>query len=100
MPRVVYIHFLIIIIIIIIIIIHTENDPKCNALGWCCVPLVAESYGAWGKEAMDSFKMLASRLAIISGKPKSVVLSELFSRLNLHLVRANATAILSRWLPS
>ena len=79
---------------------HTENDPKCNALGWCCVPLVTESYGAWGKEAMDSFKMLASRLAIISGKPKSVVLSELYSRLNLHLVRANATAILSRWLPS
>ncbi|KAL5517914.1 hypothetical protein EMCRGX_G003557 [Ephydatia muelleri] len=34
---------------------HTENDPKCNALGWCCVPLVTESYGAWGKEAMDSF---------------------------------------------
>ena len=79
---------------------HTENDPKCNALGWCCVPLVTESYGAWGKEAMDSFKMLASRLAIISGKPKSVVLFELYSRLNLHLVRANATAILSRWLPS
>ena len=35
--------------------------------------------------AMDSFKMLASRLAIISGKPKSVVLSEWYSRLNLHL---------------
>eukprot|EP00731_Ephydatia_muelleri_P009839 Em0005g425a len=78
---------------------HTENDPKCNAFGWCCVPLVTESYGAWGKEAMDSFKMLASRLAIISGKPKSVVLSELYSRLNLHLVRANATAILSREHP-
>ena len=30
----------------------------------------------------------------------SVVLSELYSRLNLHLVRANAAAILSRWLPS
>ena len=53
-------------------------------------------------EDIDSFKMLASRLAIISGKTKSAVLSELYSRLNLHLVRANATAlaILSRWLPS
>ena len=61
---------------------------------------VAESYGAWGKEAIDSFKMLASRLAIISGYTKSAVLSELYSRLNLHLVRANATANLSRWLPS
>ena len=41
------------------------------------------------------FKMLAC-LAIISGKTKSAVLCELYSRLNLHLVRANATAILSR----
>ena len=49
---------------------HNENDPKCNALGWYCVPLVTESYGAWGKEAMDSFKMLASRLAIIIGQTK------------------------------
>ena len=47
---------------------------------------------------MDSFNMLASRLAITSGKTKSAVLSELYSRLNLHMVRANATAILSRWL--
>ena len=49
-----------------------------------------------GKEAIDSYRMLASRLARISGKTKSAVLSELYSRLNLHLVRANATAILSR----
>ena len=63
---------------------HTENDPKCSALGWCCIHLVAESYGAWGKEAIDSFKMLASRLAITSGKTKSAVLSEMYSRLNLN----------------
>ena len=64
---------------------HTENDPKCNALGLCCIPLVSESYGALGKEPIDSFKMLASRLAITSGKTKLAVLSELYSRLNLHL---------------
>ena len=37
---------------------HMENDPKCNALGWYCIPLVAESYGAWGKEAIDHLKCL------------------------------------------
>ena len=31
-----------------------ENDPKCIALGWCCIPLATESYSAWGMEAMDS----------------------------------------------
>ena len=63
---------------------HTENDPKCNALGWCCIHLVEELYGAWGKEAIDLFKMLASHFAISSGKTKSAVLSELYNRLNLN----------------
>ncbi|KAL5496452.1 hypothetical protein EMCRGX_G012736 [Ephydatia muelleri] len=30
---------------------HDENDPKCSELGWVCIPVVAESYGAWGREA-------------------------------------------------
>ena len=74
-------------------------DPKCNALGWCCVLLVAESYGAWGMEAMDSFKMLASRdgVAIRKHQAKRSQLCMLYGRLNLNLVRANATA---RWIPS
>ena len=37
--------------------------------------------------------MLASRLATSSSRPKSRVLSELYGRLNLHLVRANVRAI-------
>ena len=39
---------------------------------------------------------LASQLAICSSKAKSVVLTDLYGRLNLHLVRANAIAILAR----
>ena len=65
---------------------------KCSELGWLCIPLVVESYGAWGKEAMESFSSLASRLAITSSRPKSAVLSELYGRLNLNLVRANMRA--------
>ena len=64
-----------------------------------CIPLVVESYGAWGKEAMESFSSLASRLAITSSRPKSAVLSELYGRLNLNLVRANVRAIMSRYCP-
>ena len=33
---------------------HCSNDGKCNKLEWACVPLVVESYGAWGKEALES----------------------------------------------
>ena len=25
---------------------HIENDPKCEELGWICVPLAVEAYGA------------------------------------------------------
>ena len=79
---------------------HMANDAKCNELGWLCVPLVAETYGAWGKEAMEAFSQLASRLATHTCRLKSAVTLELYSRLNLHLVRANATAILTRCIQS
>ena len=72
---------------------HDANDAKCSDLGWICIPLVVESYGAWGKEALEAFSMLASRLATSSSRPKSMVLSELYGRLNLHLVRGNVRAI-------
>ncbi|KAL5500721.1 hypothetical protein EMCRGX_G012317 [Ephydatia muelleri] len=71
---------------------HEANNVKCSELGWLCIPLVVELYGAWGKEAMESFSSLASRLAITSSRPKSAVLSELYGRLNLNLVRANMRA--------
>ena len=75
------------------------NVAKCVDLGWVCVPVVAESYGAWGLEAMDFFSKLASRMATSVGKSKSVVLHEIYGRLNMHIVRANSTAILSRDIP-
>ena len=53
---------------------------------WVCVPLVVELYGAWGKEALESIFQLALHLATCSSKAKSVVLTERYGRLNLHLV--------------
>ncbi|KAL5457740.1 hypothetical protein EMCRGX_G035030 [Ephydatia muelleri] len=40
---------------------HTENDPKCVELGWRCIPLAVESYGAWGPEALKAFSQVATR---------------------------------------
>ena len=42
------------------------NVAECADLGQACVPVVAESYGAWGLEAVDFF----SKPASISGKIK------------------------------
>ena len=50
-------------------------------------------------EAVDFFSKLASRIATSVGKSKSVVLHEIYRRLNMHIVRANAITILSRCIP-
>ena len=75
---------------------HTVNDAKCAELGWVSIPLVVESYGAWGKEAQQSFSKLATRLAVHGCVQKSMVTFELYARLNISLMRANSRAMLSR----
>ena len=64
---------------------HNQNDTKCKELGWVCVPMVVEAYGAWGTEAMESFSFLASLLATSSNRAKAEVLAALYGRLNLNL---------------
>ena len=72
---------------------HNKNDPKCAELGWRCVPLTVENYGVWGPEALKAFSQVASRLAIRGNTPKSKVVAELYGRLSLLLIRANAQSI-------
>ena len=37
---------------------HSKYDAKCSELGWRCIPLAVESYGAWGAEACNMFLLL------------------------------------------
>ncbi|KAL5479547.1 hypothetical protein EMCRGX_G023080 [Ephydatia muelleri] len=75
---------------------HEANDTKCQELGWTCIPLAVETFGHWGKEAQAVFSRLASFIAIHRASPKSSVLNEMYSRLNMSLVRSVARAILVR----
>ena len=52
---------------------HKANDPKCSELGWVCVPMVVETYGAWGKEATAIISSVASRLATSTYSTRSMV---------------------------
>ncbi|KAL5517220.1 hypothetical protein EMCRGX_G002723 [Ephydatia muelleri] len=61
---------------------HQANDPKCDTLGWKCIPLAVESYGNWGFEAKQAFSHLASRLSFGIGHQKSKLL---YGRLNVTL---------------
>eukprot|EP00731_Ephydatia_muelleri_P000360 Em0001g360a len=76
------------------------SRPKCQELGWSCIPLAVETYGNWSKQAHDTFSRLASFLAIhLQSSPKAVVVAEIYGRLNVVLVRSIARAILARELP-
>ena len=75
---------------------HAANDTRCQELGWLCIPLAVETYGNWGKEAQSVFSRLASLLSISQAIPKPKMLSELYSRLNMSLVRSVARAIMGR----
>ena len=57
-----------------------------------------ETYGAWSEEARNAFSCIAMREAILTNCSKSQVLGDLYGRLSIVLVRANARAILARSL--
>ena len=75
---------------------HISNDTICSELGWKCVPLVVETFGAWGRTAGQFFGELASRLAAQSHSSKTIMLNNIYGRLSLTLVRANACAFNAR----
>ena len=99
--------FLITCMIIIIIIIVQQldrqerkrmcSDSICAELGWNwkCVPLVVETFGAWGRTAGQFF----SRLAAQGNSTKATMLNSIYGRLSLLLVQANARAFLARSIP-
>eukprot|EP00731_Ephydatia_muelleri_P016621 Em0009g1045a len=67
-----------------------SNGPKCQELGWSCIPLAVETYGNWDIEAQDTISRLASHLAIHQSSPKSSVVAEIYGRLNMTLIHSIA----------
>ena len=53
---------------------HRVNDGRCSELGWVCIPLVVETYGCWGTEAIQALSRLATRLSTRQGLPKSLTI--------------------------
>ena len=66
------------------------NSPKCQELGWACAPLAVESYGNWGEE-----HSLGLHPTLPSASP-ALVVADIYGRLNLHLVKSVARALLAR----
>eukprot|EP00731_Ephydatia_muelleri_P031102 Em0022g616a len=66
---------------------HNNSDKKCDELGWACIPLVVETYGCWGAEAVAALSELAGHLSVRNNEPKSKTIFSLYSRLGLNYVR-------------
>ena len=63
---------------------HRENDPKCAALGWECLPVAATPYGSWGPESIKTLCRIAGRLAVqLKQKPAQArkELSDIIARI-------------------
>ena len=55
---------------------HSESDAKFKQLGWQCIPLVVETYDAWGSEAIEVFSTVASaRTNATRSRPSMVALA-------------------------
>ena len=75
--------------------VHT-NSRKCQELGWACTPLAVEAYD--NRVRNISSPGLPSQLAISQSRPKALVMADIYGRLNLHLIRSIARALLAREL--
>ena len=75
---------------------HSRNDEACALRGWSCIPLVVEVFGGWGNEAINVLLTISKKVATHLCRPLNEVISNIYSRLSLALMRQNARAILAR----
>jgi hypothetical protein len=75
---------------------HLKYDLLCDQEGIDFLPLVAEYFGTWGKEAQAFFVKLSKAIAGRSGVSISEVALEMQRKLAICLVRCNAKAVAKR----
>ena len=74
---------------------YLKNDGPCNERGWSCIPLVVETYGRWGQEAVSMFARLSKLLSMRQRQSCSAALNELYCHPSVVLMRQNAQALLA-----
>ena len=75
---------------------HSRNDEACALRGWSCIPLVVEVFGGWGNETINVLLAISKMVATQLCRPLNEVMSGIYSRLSLPLMRQNARPILAR----
>ena len=73
-----------------------DTGERCRRFGLQLVPMVVESFGGWGNAAQKAFKVIVRCSAAKTGKSVSETSVQFYSGLSIHLMRANARAVLAR----
>ena len=77
-----------------------KNDrgtaAKCQQFGLKLVPMVVESFGGWGLQAQEAFKVIAGELASQQGSSFGKTLDHMYQGLSIKLMQANARSLLTR----
>ena len=73
-----------------------DTAEDCRREGLVFLPFAVETLGGLHKGAVTQVKLLASALARCKGQEEGEVTDQLFGRLSLTLVRANALMLSSR----
>jgi len=75
---------------------HKNNDPKCDVLGWKCVPMAIDMYGVWGREAQEIIKQVSQQFAVHTNTHITLAQTAIYNVLGLTLARANAAALIAK----
>ena len=75
---------------------RTAHATACHSVGITFIPLVVESLGGWGPEAISTLKDIGRLQGQRLGTPPSLATRHLFQRLAIRLWRGNATLWIGR----
>ena len=71
-------------------------EEACERQGFSFLPLVCESLGGWGNEAIQVVKRLSSSLARQTSKSEAVIISHTWGKLGIILQRYNGQILANR----
>ena len=73
-----------------------KHQQRCQEAGYLFSAIAAETFGGWGKEAVETIKGISRALARNQARQDSEVIAHTFQRLSTTLMRGNASILATR----
>ena len=73
-----------------------NTASRCTELGITLIPMIAESFGAWGDHAQKAFSTICNAYVAKNCVSESVAINQVYEGLNTKFMRLNARSLLVR----